>query len=106
MHAIDTALGRGIRPGRKSERDITAPIHDDAHPRGTGRIAGRRSAARRSRDTLRKFEKRFSREVLLADLHPVHATRDRLRNHLLEGTAGQRAIRHETKDGPEGRRQG
>ena len=106
MHAIDPVLGRRVHPGPKSERYIGAPIHDDAHTGGSSLAAGRSSAPRRPRDALRKLEERSSREILLTDLHPVNAMRNRLRNHLLEGTAAKRAIRHETKDGPGGCRQG
>ena len=105
MHAIDLVLGWCLRPGPQSERHIGAPIHDDAHAVGTGRLADRGSASRRSRDALRKLQKGSTREILLAYLHPVHAIRNDLGNHVLERTAGKGAVRDEAKNGPGGRRQ-
>jgi len=99
VDAIDPLLGRGVRPRPQGERYIAAPIDNDAHP-GARFAAGRSSVPCRPGNALRKLEEGFSGEVLLADLHPIHAARDRFGNHLLEGTADQGAIRHETKDGP------
>jgi hypothetical protein len=107
VDAIHLLLPGPRCPGTECERYVAASVHDDSNVRLLARFSPDQSPAVRGvSDTPRELEEGLPGEVLLADLHPIHALSDRFANHFRKGTAGQEPIRHETKDGSRGRRQG